>query len=179
MSGARGGASKGLHRGEQRLGSSRERRHGARPRPSTLSAARSRLDQRRFSRPNTHFSAFFKIYKKIIFSRVNFANFCNSLEQKGPPLTGSFLGQSRYFGLVTFEKQNLRFYNLNTFTAAEILHSILLIEELPRPLRVFLCAPSFARPPVRALLCAPSFARPPLRALLCAPIANLQSEIRC
>ena len=50
----------------------------------TLSAARSRLDQRRFSRPNTHFSAFFKIYKKIIFSRANLANFykkkCNLLQ---------------------------------------------------------------------------------------------------
>ena len=43
---------------------------------STLSGARSRLYQRRFSRPNTHFSAFFKIFKKIIFSRANFANFC-------------------------------------------------------------------------------------------------------
>ena len=38
----------------------------------TLSEARSRLDQRRFSRPNTHFSAFFKNYKKIIFSEANF-----------------------------------------------------------------------------------------------------------
>ena len=43
---------------------------------STLSEARSRLDRRRFSRPNTHFLAFFKIYKKITFSRANFANFC-------------------------------------------------------------------------------------------------------
>ena len=42
----------------------------------TPSEARSRLDQRRFSRPNTHFSAFFEIYKKIIFSRANFVNFC-------------------------------------------------------------------------------------------------------
>ena len=41
----------------------------------TLSEARSRLDQRRFSRPNTHFSAFFKIYKKIIFSQANLQNF--------------------------------------------------------------------------------------------------------
>ena len=31
----------------------------------TLAETRSRLDQRRFSRPNMHFSAFFKIYKKI------------------------------------------------------------------------------------------------------------------
>ena len=44
-------------------------------RDSALSEARSRLDRSRFSRPNTHFSAFFKIYKKIIFSRANLANF--------------------------------------------------------------------------------------------------------
>ena len=44
----------------------------------TLSEARSRLDQRRFSRPNTHFSAFFKPSKKITFSPANFANFCKS-----------------------------------------------------------------------------------------------------
>ena len=37
----------------------------------TLSGARSRLDQRRFSRPNTHFAAFFKIFKNIIFSQAN------------------------------------------------------------------------------------------------------------
>ena len=42
----------------------------------TLSEARSRLDQRRFSRPNTHFLAFFKIYKKIFLSRANLAIFC-------------------------------------------------------------------------------------------------------
>ena len=42
----------------------------------TLSDARSRLDQRRFSRPNTHFAAFFKIYKKITFSQANLQNFC-------------------------------------------------------------------------------------------------------
>ena len=47
---------------------------------SILSEARSRLDRRRFSRPNTHFAAFFKIYKKIIFSRANFANFCKKIE---------------------------------------------------------------------------------------------------
>ena len=41
----------------------------------TLSGARSRLDRRRFSRPNTHFAAFFKLYKKIIFSRANLQNF--------------------------------------------------------------------------------------------------------
>ena len=50
----------------------------------TLSEARSRLDQRRFSRPNTHFSAFFEIYKNIIFSPANFAkflqNFCKILQ---------------------------------------------------------------------------------------------------
>ena len=42
---------------------------------SRLCGARSRLDQRRFSRPNTHFAAFFKIYKKIIFSQAKFAKF--------------------------------------------------------------------------------------------------------
>ena len=52
---------------------------GGRPRPITLSEARSRLDRSRFSRPNTHFSAFFEIYKKSIFSRANFANFCKKL----------------------------------------------------------------------------------------------------
>ena len=46
------------------------------PGPITLSEARSRLDRSRFSRPNTHFSAFFKIYNKIIFSRANSAKFC-------------------------------------------------------------------------------------------------------
>ena len=50
-----------------------------RPRHITLSGARSRLYQRRFSRPNTHFSAFFEIYKNIIFSRGNFAKFCKNL----------------------------------------------------------------------------------------------------
>ena len=47
-----------------------------RPGPITLSEARSRLDRSRFSRPNTHFLAFFKIYKKITFSRANSGNFC-------------------------------------------------------------------------------------------------------
>ena len=51
----------------------------SRPRHSTLSAARSRLYQRRFSRRNTHFLAFFKIYKKIILSRANVANFCQKI----------------------------------------------------------------------------------------------------
>ena len=47
------------------------------PRHSTLFEARTRLDRSRFSRPNTHFlKAFFKIYKKITFSRANSANFC-------------------------------------------------------------------------------------------------------
>ena len=45
----------------------------------TLSEARSRLDRSRFSRPNTHFAAFFKIYKKITFSRANSANFCQKI----------------------------------------------------------------------------------------------------
>ena len=47
----------------------------------TLFGARSRRDQRRFSRPNTHFAAFFKIYKNIIFSRANFANFCQQIAE--------------------------------------------------------------------------------------------------
>ena len=42
----------------------------------TLSGARSRLDQRRFSRPNTHFAAVFKILKTITFSQANLQNFC-------------------------------------------------------------------------------------------------------
>ena len=41
----------------------------------TLSEARSWLDQRRFSRPNAHFAASFKIYKNSIFSQANFVNF--------------------------------------------------------------------------------------------------------
>ena len=47
----------------------------------TLSEARSQLYQRRFSRPNTHFSAFFKIYKKIIFSRAKFAKFWSKIRK--------------------------------------------------------------------------------------------------
>ena len=39
----------------------RARAAGTGPRHSTDSGARSRLDRRRFARPNTHFSAFFKI----------------------------------------------------------------------------------------------------------------------
>ena len=51
------------------------RQDHARARASiTLSEARSRLDQRRFSHPNTHFAAFFKIYTKIIFSQANLQN---------------------------------------------------------------------------------------------------------
>ena len=46
-----------------------------RPRLITLSEARSRLNRSRFSRPNTHFAAFFEIYRKIIFSQANFATF--------------------------------------------------------------------------------------------------------
>ena len=49
------------------------------PRHITLSEARSRLDRSRFSRPNTHFLAFFKIYKKITFSRANSGNFCQEI----------------------------------------------------------------------------------------------------
>ena len=50
------------------------------PRHLTLSKARSLLYQRKFSRPKTDFSAFFEIYKKIIFSRANFAKFCEKLQ---------------------------------------------------------------------------------------------------
>ena len=48
----------------------------AQPGHITLSRARSRLDRSRFLQPRRHFAAFFEIYKKIIFSRSNFANFC-------------------------------------------------------------------------------------------------------
>ena len=65
----------------------RPRRETDGPRHSTLSEARSRLDRSRFSRPNTHFSAFFKIYKNIIFSRANSANFCQKLEKSTKILT--------------------------------------------------------------------------------------------
>ena len=37
----------------------------------------SRLDQRRFLRPNTRFAAFFKLYKKIIFAQSNLQNLAN------------------------------------------------------------------------------------------------------
>ena len=43
-------------------------------RVSTLSEARTRLDQRRFSRPNTHFEAFFKMFKNIIISQSSLQN---------------------------------------------------------------------------------------------------------
>ena len=45
----------------------------------TLSEARSRLDQRRFSRPKKHFAAFFKIFKKFIFSQADLQNFAKFL----------------------------------------------------------------------------------------------------
>ena len=87
--------------GQSRRGRSRRHRGrpGARPSPRrvpcratpiTLSEARSRLDRSRFSRPNAHFSAFFKIYKKIIFSRANSANFCQKIGKFWKILT-SFL----------------------------------------------------------------------------------------
>ena len=41
----------------------------------TLSQARSRLDQRRFSRPNTHFFSIFQPLQEIIFSQANLQNF--------------------------------------------------------------------------------------------------------
>ena len=50
--------------------SAARRRHGT----ITLSEARSRLHQRQFSRPNTHFAAFFKICKRSIFSHANLQN---------------------------------------------------------------------------------------------------------
>ena len=57
----------------------RSPRGEATPRHITLSEARSRLYQRRFSRPNTHFSAFFEIYKNIIpLHRSKFNNLANS-----------------------------------------------------------------------------------------------------
>ena len=55
-----------------------------------VSEARSRLDQSRFSRPDTHFAAVFKIYKNIIFLQANlqrvakvFQNFAKILENFG------------------------------------------------------------------------------------------------
>ena len=39
-----------------------------------------RLDRRRFSRLKTHFSTFFKLYKKIIFSQANLQKFSNILQ---------------------------------------------------------------------------------------------------
>ena len=48
--------------------------------PITLSGSRSRLDQRRFSRPNTHFAVIFKIYKKYIF-RKPICKICANLFQ--------------------------------------------------------------------------------------------------
>ena len=84
----------GAFRGPRR----RERRRLAGPRHGTLSEARSRLDRRRFSRPNTHFSAFFKIYKKIIFSRANFVNFCQKIENFAKFLT--------FFGKINLISQN-------------------------------------------------------------------------
>ena len=52
------------------------------PNGISCSEARSRLDQRRFSRPNTHFSAFFENYKNIVFSPANFVNFCKNFAKK-------------------------------------------------------------------------------------------------
>ena len=56
-----------------------ERKARSPDRHSTLSEARSRLDRSRFSRPRSHFLAFFKIYKKIICSRANSVNFCQKI----------------------------------------------------------------------------------------------------
>ena len=60
---------------------------------SKLWTARSRLYRSRFSRPNTHFSVFFKIYKKIIFSRANSGNFCQKIGKFCKILT--FFGKFR------------------------------------------------------------------------------------
>ena len=46
--------------------------------------------------PNLQSAQFLKILK-------NLAKSCNSLAQKGPPLTGPFLGQNRYFGFAVRE----------------------------------------------------------------------------
>ena len=51
-------------RGQPPFAAAGEARGGlVQPRHITLSEARSRLDQRRFWRPNTHFAAFFELYK--------------------------------------------------------------------------------------------------------------------
>ena len=44
---------------------------------TTLSEARSRLDQRRFSRPNTQFSAFLESFQKNFFSQADFVKRLN------------------------------------------------------------------------------------------------------
>ena len=67
----------------------------------TLSEARSRLDQRRFSRPNTHFSAFFEIYRKIIFSQEDSAKFCKICK----------ISQNFFFNLKIFRKCKTFFAN--------------------------------------------------------------------
>ena len=51
-----------------------------RPRHITLSEARSRLYQHRFLQPNTHFSAFFEIYKIIWLNFQNSPEICESFE---------------------------------------------------------------------------------------------------
>ena len=51
------------------------------PRHITLSRARSWLDRSRFLQPRPHFAAFFEIYKKLIFSRANFAKFLQNFNK--------------------------------------------------------------------------------------------------
>ena len=80
----------------------RERLHksagadGIRPRPITLSEARSRLDQRRFSRPNTHF---FSIFQNLQENHLLASKF------------GKFLPKSRKFlkKILTFFRKFYKF----------------------------------------------------------------------
>ena len=86
----------------------REGRRAGSRRPITLSKARSRLDRRRFSRPNTHFSAVFKICKKIIVSQAVYANFrkisakfLRNFEQKFKRSSEIFQNLTRFCGIFT------------------------------------------------------------------------------
>ena len=87
----------------------RPRAAGLRPRLPilriTLSEARSRLDRRRFSRPNTHFSAFFKTFKKIIFSQANLQTFASFfLQQTAARGAGPTNGPDQNFAKKKIEK---------------------------------------------------------------------------
>ena len=100
-----------LPRDAQRLGLPeirvllRSRSRNAQTYTMTLSAARSRLDQRRFSRPTTHFSAFFKLYKKIIFSQANL--------QKFPKFHGILQTFRELFGSFNFSKKLQNFEKIS------------------------------------------------------------------